>query len=226
MQRALLSLGVAALFLSLAGAPAGCGGSGTTTSTTTSSTSTTTSGGTGGSGGSTSTTGTGGSGTGGTGTGGNGTGGNGTGGNGTGGSGGSQFEAQACADAKGVCVGQGECVPAGGTVVGNGPSGCHFDDVPVAECCAPPKAKPSPVTCNDQGGICGTVTGCLEAGGYFTSNKADCNGGPIAVCCVPHSACGDQTIDCCDGGAVYNPACDNGKFMCVIGSPAPVGMCP
>ncbi len=148
MKRALLSLGAAALFLSLAGAPAGCGGSGSTTSTTASSTSTTTSGGTGGSGGSTSTTGTGGSGTGGststTGTGGSGTGGSGTGGSGTGG--GNQFEAQACADAKGVCVGQGECVPAGGTIVGNGPSGCHFDDVPVAECCAPPKAKPSPVT--------------------------------------------------------------------------------
>jgi hypothetical protein len=224
MTRALLPIGAAALFLSLAGAPAGCGGSGTTTSGTTGSggsTSTTT--GTGGSGSTSTTTGTGGSGTGGstttTGTGGSGTGGSGTGG-------GNQFEAQACADAKGVCVGQGECVPAGGTVVGMGPSGCHFDDVPVAECCAPPKAKPSPVTCNDQGGICGTVTGCLEAGGYFTSNKADCNGGPIAVCCVPHSACGDQTIDCCDNGAVFNPACDNGKFVCVIGSAAPAGMCP
>jgi hypothetical protein len=61
------------------------------------------------------------------------------------------------------------------------------------------------------------------AGGYFTTSNYECAfpGG----CCVSHTACGDQTIDCCGDNVRYNSACEGGKFVCVVGSPVPLGTC-
>lgn len=167
----------------------------------------------------------GGAGQGGANNGGSGQGGAGQGGAGQGGAGqgGSAFPAEDCEKADGVCVPAGSCAPQGGSVE-NGSTECHFDDGP-AECCDPPEPKANPANCADEGGVCAPIGGCLQAGGYFTKTDP-CNMGPSFRCCVPHSVCGDQTIDCCEGGAVFNPSCDGGQFVCVVGQPAPVGQCP
>ena len=47
----------------------------------------------------------------------------------------------------------------------------------------------------------------------------------LFACCVPHDRCGDQTFECCDGQAVFNPSCDNGMFVCSVGTPTPIGTC-
>jgi hypothetical protein len=101
---------------------------------------------------------------------------------------------------------------------------CHFDDGP-AECCAPKTGEPKGATCVDRGGLCAPIGGCLDAGGWMTGDDSGCSGIPF-VCCVPHVACGDATIDCCDGGAVYRPACVDGKETCTIGQAKPIGTCP
>ena len=189
-------------------AAGGSGGTATTSSATTG-TSTSSATGTGAAGGTSSSSTTTTTGTGGTG--------------GTGGSGG-QFTAEACEKAGGVCVSQGTCAQFGGQVPSSSPDGCHFDDG-AAECCVPPSAKPSPTDCVEAGGLCSPVGGCLDAGGYITSNNGGCVSTTELVCCVPHKACGDQTIECCTDSTIFNPSCDNGMFVCQEGSPVPKGTC-
>lgn len=126
--------------------------------------------------------------------------------------------------AGGVCVAQGECAAAAGTIVLPGTSGCHFDDGP-ADCCVPQDPKPGAATCPENGGVCTMVTGCLQAGGYYTSTDADCVQAAGVVCCVPHDRCGDQVIDCCTDMTVFLPNCDNGMFVCEFGEPKPKGTC-
>lgn len=132
--------------------------------------------------------------------------------------------AAACAMDGGICIGAGSCGPAGGTVAPSSPGGCKFDDGP-AECCVPPDPKPNAMNCTDAGGICAPIGGCLDAGGYFTSNDAGCDMGASFTCCVPHDRCGAQTIECCDGAAVFLPSCDDGMQVCTIGRAVPLGTC-
>ena len=132
--------------------------------------------------------------------------------------------AAACGMDGGICVGAGTCAPAGGTVAPSSPGGCFFDDGP-AECCVPPAPKPGAMTCADAGGLCAPIGGCLDAGGYMTSIDAGCDFQGVFACCVPHDRCGDQTIECCDGQAVFNPMCDEGMFVCPAGAPQPIGTC-
>lgn len=132
--------------------------------------------------------------------------------------------AAACGMDGGICVGAGTCAPAGGTVAPSSPGGCFFDDGP-AECCIPPGPKPGAMTCADAGGLCAPIGGCLDAGGYLTSIDAGCDFQGVFACCVPRDRCGEQTIECCDGLAVYNPNCDDGMFVCPAGTPKPIGTC-
>lgn len=132
--------------------------------------------------------------------------------------------AAACGMDSGICVGAGECAPANGTVAPSSPGGCFFDDGP-AECCVPPAPKPDAMTCADAGGLCAPIGGCLDAGGYLTTIDAGCDFQGLFACCVPHDRCGDQTFECCDGQAVFNPSCDNGMFVCSVGTPTPIGTC-
>jgi hypothetical protein len=135
------------------------------------------------------------------------------------------FEAAECAMAGGVCVPAGRCAPEGGAVAPVGVGGCQFDDGP-AECCVPPAPQPSGTSCRDFGGVCAPIGGCLAAGGYFTPEEGDCGPNPSSSCCVAHSRCADQTpIDCCQDGATFRPACDDGRLVCVVGEPRPVGAC-
>jgi len=132
-----------------------------------------------------------------------------------GGGGGSPLPAAECGKAGGLCVAMGSCAQSGGKVTAD-PGGCHFDDGP-AECCVPPAPNPDGQTCADLGGICAPIGGCLSSGGQFTAQN------PCAVpeqaCCVSAAACGAETIKCCEGGTTFRPACDNGKFVCVVGQP-------
>lgn len=143
---------------------------------------------------------------------------------GAGGMGGGGPSALACQMAGGICLPQGACAPAGGTVAAGSPAGCFFDDG-AAECCVPTDPKMNPTTCAEAGGLCAPIGGCLDAGGYFTSTTTGCDMGASYTCCVPHKQCGDQTIDCCEPQTVYNPSCDNGKFVCQVGMPVPKGTC-
>ena len=142
-------------------------------------------------------------------------------GGGTGGRG-TEPEAAACEKAGGICVEKGTCANQGGTVAAESPGGCKFGDVP-AECCITPAPKPDPATCAEAGGICASIAGCLMSGGYFTATGYECSS--PGSCCVPHGSCGDKTIDCCTSSVLYNAACEGGKFVCVVGSPVPVGTC-
>lgn len=130
----------------------------------------------------------------------------------------------ACAADGGICMGANTCVAEGGTIAPSSPGECHFDDID-AECCIPPPAKPDPATCTEAGGLCAPIGGCLQTGGYFTTNDAGCEFMGNFACCVPHDACGELTIECCDGQAAYNPACNEGVFACEVGEPVPVGTC-
>ena len=132
--------------------------------------------------------------------------------------------ALACQMAGGICLPQGACATANGTVAAMSPAGCAFDDGP-AECCVPPAPKMNPATCAEAGGLCAPIGGCLDAGGYFTSTNAGCAMGASFTCCVPHGQCGDQTIECCEPQTVYNPSCDKGMFVCQFGMPVPKGTC-
>jgi hypothetical protein len=131
--------------------------------------------------------------------------------------------AAGCAASDGVCVPAGTCATVGGAVAPLG--GCAFSDV-AAECCTPPPPKHRPRTCADHGAVCAPVGGCLDAAGWFTPETRTTSCPELEVCCQPHVACGDATIDCCEGGAVFRPACDHGKQRCTIGHPARIGMCP
>jgi hypothetical protein len=132
-----------------------------------------------------------------------------------GGGGASPFPAAACGKAGGVCVSAGSCAEAGGKVTSD-PGGCHFDDGP-AECCVPPAPNPDGKQCADLGGICTPIGGCLSAGGQFTPQDPCTD--PEQACCVASASCGTATIKCCEGGTTFRPACDNGKFVCVVGQP-------
>lgn len=129
-----------------------------------------------------------------------------------------------CEMAGGICIAQGSCAEAGGSVAATSPGGCEFADGP-AECCVPPAAKPDPKDCANAGGLCAPIGGCLDAGGYFTSIDKGCEFSGNFACCVPHDRCGEQTIDCCTDTASFNPACDNGVFVCMTGDPMPKGTC-
>ena len=131
------------------------------------------------------------------------------------------FEAAECAMNKGICIEADFCVPSGGAVVGAGPGGC-----PAGwECCAAPQPAEDGTSCSDFGGICTTIGACTLAGGYLTADKDSCGDLPT-VCCVPHSLCGDVTIDCCaDYAPLYKPACVRGSLVCIFGDPRPVGTC-
>jgi len=61
------------------------------------------------------------------------------------------------------------------------------------------------------------------AGGYFTATSYECSF--PASCCVPNSACGAPTIECCGDGVLYKAACQGGQFVCVVGSPVARGTC-
>ncbi|HMY20060.1 MAG TPA: hypothetical protein PKA58_27225 [Polyangium sp.] len=143
---------------------------------------------------------------------------------GGGGMGGGGPSALACQMAGGICIAAGTCTPAGGTVAAGSPGGCFFDDGP-AECCIPTQPKMNPTTCAEAGGLCAPIGGCLDAGGYFTSVTMGCDMGASFTCCVPHAQCGDATIECCDGQAVFNPSCDKGMLVCQFGMPVPKGTC-
>lgn len=81
-------------------------------------------------------------------------------------------------------------------------------------------ASPVPdAECADLGGLCTPIGDCLSAGDHFAAE--DPCAGPEQACCVPSAACGgpEETIKCCEGGATYRPACDNGEFVCVVGEP-------
>ena len=117
---------------------------------------------------------------------------------------------------------QGTCAEQGGTVSTDSPAGCSFADGP-GECCITPTPKPNPTTCAEAGGSCTSIAGCAMAGGYFTSTNYECVF-PVA-CCVPNASCGTATIECCGGSTVYKPACQGGKFVCVVGTPVPKGTC-
>jgi len=114
-----------------------------------------------------------------------------------------------------VCVAKGSCATSGGKVTAD-PGGCHFDDGP-AECCVPPPPNPDGKMCSDLGGICTPIGGCLSSGGQFTAQ--DPCSEPEQACCVSAATCGTPTIKCCEGGTTYRPACDGGKFVCVVGQP-------
>lgn len=129
-----------------------------------------------------------------------------------------------CQKAGGICVAQGECAIAGGSVAATSPGGCFFNDGP-AECCVPTAPKMNPTTCAEAGGLCAPIGGCLDAGGYFTSTTAGCDMGGSFTCCVPNAQCGEQTIECCEPMTVYNPNCDEGMFVCPLGMPVPKGTC-
>lgn len=132
--------------------------------------------------------------------------------------------AAVCEQAGGICVPQGNCAAANGTVPPESPGGCFFDDV-TAECCVPPAPQDMPTSCAEAGGLCAPIGGCFDAGGALTTIDAGCDMGVAYACCVPHSYCGDATIECCDGAAVFRPACDEGEFVCTVGVPVPVGTC-
>jgi hypothetical protein len=129
-----------------------------------------------------------------------------------------------CAADGGICVGADTCVQQGGSIAPSSPGGCTFDDV-EAECCVPPPPKPGATTCTDTGGVCAPIGGCLAVDGYITSIDDGCEFQGLYACCVPHDRCGDQTIECCDGDAVFNPVCDDGVFACTAGDPVPIGTC-
>lgn len=138
------------------------------------------------------------------------------GGSGSGGGGGAApFPAAECGKAGGLCVSQGTCAQSGGKVTAD-PGGCHFDDGP-AECCVPPAPNPDGKTCADLGGICAPIGGCLSAGGHFTPQNPCAE--PEQNCCVASATCGPESIKCCEGGTTFRPACDGGKFVCVVGQP-------
>lgn len=143
-----------------------------------------------------------------------------TGGGGTGGA----LPAAVCEAAGGICMAGGSCASAGGTVPASSPGGCAFDDGP-AECCVPPAPKPSPTTCAEAGGLCAPLGGCFDAGGALTSTTAGCDLPPPFTCCLPHSICGDATIECCTDTTIYRPSCDGGKFVCTLGTAVPAGTC-
>jgi hypothetical protein len=111
------------------------------------------------------------------------------------------------------------------TVLPNDAGGCHFDDGP-AECCVPKSPSPAPADCVGAGGVCTSVGGCLDATGYQTTPKTGCPVDASTVCCVPHSYCGDETVDCCSGQTVFSPSCVGGKFVCEAGQMKPKGTCP
>lgn len=142
----------------------------------------------------------------------------------TGGSTGGGPAGAECGMAGGICIGQGGCADAGGSIAANSPGGCEFADGP-AECCIPPAAKPGAKNCADAGGLCAPIGGCLDAGGYFTSIDKGCDFSGNFACCVPHERCGEQTLDCCTDTAVYSPACNEGEFQCMTGDPVPRGTC-
>jgi hypothetical protein len=135
------------------------------------------------------------------------------------------YPAQGCLLSGGLCLPSGACTAAVGTVAALG--GCSFSDGP-AECCVPlaPKAEPR-VTCGDHGGVCAPIGGCLQAGGWMTppSTGTACNMGPSYTCCVPHAQCGEPTMDCCSGTAVFRQACADGTLLCSVGDPVPLGTC-
>jgi hypothetical protein len=132
--------------------------------------------------------------------------------------------ASACQNAGGICISQGLCEQANGTVVGSSAAGCASDNV-AAECCVPPAPQPNPMTCAEAGGLCASIGGCLEDGGYFTSTNAGCDSGPGSTCCVPYVRCGEPTIECCHSSWVAYPSCDNGELVCTSGDPVPTGTC-
>jgi hypothetical protein len=132
--------------------------------------------------------------------------------------------AAVCQGVGGICVPQGACAAASGAVPPESPGGCFFDDG-TAECCVPPAAKDNPTTCAEAGGLCAPIGGCFDAGGALTTIDGGCDMGASYACCVPHSACGDATIECCDGAAAFRPACDLGEFVCTVGDAVPVGTC-
>jgi len=142
----------------------------------------------------------------------------------TGASTGDSPAAAECGMAGGICIAQGGCGMAGGSITTTSPGGCAFADGP-AECCVPPSPKPAPMNCADAGGLCAPIGGCLDAGGYFTSIDTGCEFSGNFACCVPRDRCGEQTIDCCTDTASFDPSCDNGKFVCMTGTPMPKGTC-
>lgn len=87
--------------------------------------------------------------------------------------------------------------------------------------------QPGATSCEEAGGECTSIGGCLEAGGHSTPPEIVCEGGSVGVtCCLPQDSCGEVDIDCCGDGVTFRPACDDGQFVCVVGDPHPVGACP
>jgi hypothetical protein len=135
------------------------------------------------------------------------------------------FDAVDCPAQGGICVLAGECNSLGGTVPEGASGGCHFDDGD-AECCIPPEPQPSGTSCTEVGGVCTSIGGCLQSGGYSTPPEISCEGGVGITCCVAGDRCGEVDIECCADGTTFRPACDAGEFVCVAGEPHPLGSCP
>jgi hypothetical protein len=108
---------------------------------------------------------------------------------------------------------------------GGGEADMPFD-AGDAECCIPPEPQPSGPSCTEAGGVCTSIGGCLQSGGYSTPPEISCEGGVGITCCVPGDLCGEVDIECCSDGTTFRPACDGGEFVCVAGEPHPLGSCP
>ena len=119
-----------------------------------------------------------------------------------------------CQAEGGICVSSAtDCTDGGGAHAPEGDGTCVFDDG-AGVCCVPPAAQATGDTCRARGGLCAPIAGCNFVEGSFAPPTEDCNMGPVIICCLPESICGEETEVCCGESTAFRPSCDRGTFDC------------
>jgi hypothetical protein len=68
-------------------------------------------------------------------------------------------------------------------------------------------------TCAMAGGTCATISDCGYGVGHIANSQYECSGNSV-VCCLPQSACGEESFACCSGTNTFRPLCGGGSLAC------------